>query len=388
MASRLILDDYPWDKIKKTKEFIRGLFSGAPPDRPAAIIHPGVVEDEETSSPPPNLSIYQREAWLKVATLRRRPIGGDDFVPCLDTNIHTCALATAFGAEEEERSGVTWVKPCLRSNYDIDHLQKPRICAGRLGEVLERTRAYARYVDERLPVRVMDFQSPFTTVEQLLGSERFFVLPYDDPERLKNLMEIVTDFSIEFFQAQIGAAGQSVCPGVWPPIWLPECVGIQMSDDNLVNVSPDIYEEFVVPYNNRVACAFGGLFLHSCTIREKYLAVLKKLTFLTGLNCDISNSAPVSFFFDEFAGKIVFSPHAYTNTETNFESYAGFAQAILSAWSPGKRLFIYPCTVMYLPDRITEISFGAREMRKELEKIPEWKRDHPVTFSTVRPMHH
>ena len=115
-------------------------------------------------------------------------------------------------------------------------------------------------------------------VEQMLGSSAFF------------LMDVVTDFAIDFFAAQIEAAGPNCCPGIWPSFWFPRRAGIQMSDDNLVNVSPEVYAEFVVPYNNRVSEAFGGIFLHSCTIKEACLPVLHDLTGLTGINCDISTS--------------------------------------------------------------------------------------------------
>jgi hypothetical protein len=220
----------------------------------------------------------------------------------------------------------------------------------------------------------MDFQSPFTTVEQLLGSDRFFTIPYDDPARLKALMDVVTDFAIDFFSAQLKAAGPSACHGVWPPIWFPPSAGIQMSDDNLVNVSPETYEEFVVPYNNRISEAFGGLFLHSCTIKPQYFPVLKKLK-LTGMNCDLSTSAPVATFLEEFGSDMVVAPHAYINTDTLWSSYDAFMRDVLDPWKPGHRLFVYPCTVLYQPWKYSDLPFNEGEVRAVLEEYPAWRRD-------------
>jgi len=235
---------------------------------------------------------------------------------------------------------------------------------------------YAEFADERMPIRVMDFQSPFTTVEQMLGSELFFTMPYDEPKRLHAIMDVVTDFAIAFFLAQRAAAGPNACPGIWPPLWFPREAGIQMSDDNLVNVSPEVYEEFVVPYNNRIADAFGGLFLHSCTITEPALPALKKLRRLTGVNCDISTSVSTERLLQEFGAHTVVAPHAYINTNTDFRDYGAFMRATLSGWRPGLRLFVYPCSVLYQPSTSRELRFQEAETRAVLEGIPAWRRDH------------
>jgi hypothetical protein len=375
---RFVIDDYPWDRVERTKEFITRLFSGAAPDRPAAIVHPAPMDRPQTE-PPPGADAWQRQVWQAQEALRRRPIGGDDFVPTLGTGAGTCALATAFGCVESQTAGVYWVDPCITRMEQIDALRRPPVTAGKLGQVLEQTRAYAACADERLSIRIMDFQSPFTTVEQMLGSARFFVMPYDEPKRLHGLMDVVTDFAIAFFTAQIEAAGPNCCPGIWPAFWFPRGAGIQMSDDNLVNVSPDVYAEFVVPYNNRIAEAFGGLFLHSCTIKAPHLPVLHTLKGLTGINCDISTSVSPVRLLDEFGDDIVVGPHAYINTDTNFKNYTAFTETVLAGWRPGKRLFIYPCTVLYQPDTAKEIPFNEAETRAVLARIPGWHRDRGIT---------
>ena len=373
---RLTLDDYPWDQVEKTKAFITRLFSGPAPDRPGAIVHAEAPPGETPRPAPSHLTKWQRQAWDAVESLKRRPIGGDDFVPMLGTGAGTCAMATAFGCEEREATGVYWVKPCITSVSQIDHLAKPEISTGKLGQVLEQTRALAEYADERLPIKVMDFQSPFTTVEQMLGSQQFFLMPHDEPGRFKALMDLVTDFAIDFFQAQMAAAGPNCCPGSWPPIWFPPCAGIQMSDDNMVNVSPELYEEFVVPYNNRIAEAFGGLFLHSCTVSEANLPAIAKLKNLTGLNCDISSSVTTGRQLEEFGRDTVIAPHAYINTNTNFQDYAEFMDAVLEGWRPGLRLFVYPCTVLYQPSKTVDLPFNESQVRSVLDRIPAWRRDH------------
>lgn len=372
---RFVMNDYPWEVVEKTQAFITRLFDGEAPDRPASLLHTPLLP-AAPQEPPAGLDDFQLQVWHTEQGIRRRPLGGDDYVPTLGTGAGTCAMATAFGCAESQVSGVYWVTPCITRMEQIDTLRKPAVTDGKLGWVLEQTRAYAACADERLPIRIMDFQSPFTTVEQMLGSDDFFLLPYDEPERLHVLMDVVTDYAIDFFTAQIAAAGPSCCPGIWPGIWFPRCAGIQMSDDNLVNVSPDVYEEFVVPYNNRIAEAFGGLFLHSCTIKEATLPALSKLQRLRGINCDISTSVTTARLLEVFGDTVVVAPHAYINTDTNFHSYTEFMRTVLAGWRPGKRLFIHPCSVLYQPDTSTEIPFNLSEARAVLDELPTWQRDH------------
>ena len=100
---------------------------------------------------------------------------------------------------------------------------------------------------------------------------------------------------------------------------------------------------------------------------------MRKLKGLTGLNCDISTSVSVPRLLDEFGDRAVVAPHAYINTNTNFRSYREFMENVLAGWRPGKRLFVYPCTVMYLPDQAREIPFDEAEAREVLDRIPGWR---------------
>ncbi|MCD6509007.1 MAG: hypothetical protein J7L11_01255 [Thermoprotei archaeon] len=46
--------------------------------------------------------------------------------------------------------------------------------------------------------------------------------------------------------------------------WAPPNSGISVSNDMVMVLSPKLYKEFALPYLNRIAKEFGGLFLHSC----------------------------------------------------------------------------------------------------------------------------
>jgi len=60
--------------------------------------------------------------------------------------------------------------------------------------------------------------------------------------------------------------------------------GVWLSDDDSTVISPDLYREFVVPYNGRVFEAFGGGTLHYCGNAYHQLENYLSTPGLVGLN--------------------------------------------------------------------------------------------------------
>jgi hypothetical protein len=53
-----------------------------------------------------------------------------------------------------------------------------------------------------------------------------------------------------------------------------------------------------------------------------------------------------------------------------FQNYREFMDHCLEGWRPGLRLFIHPCSVMYLPAQAREIPFNQAEVEQALAAIP------------------
>lgn len=47
-------------------------------------------------------------------------------------------------------------------------------------------------------------------------------------------------------------------------VWSPKGIGVWVSDDDLVSLSPELYEEFFVPSNSMIFTEFGGGSVHFC----------------------------------------------------------------------------------------------------------------------------
>ncbi len=151
-------------------------------------------------------------------------------------------------------------------------------------------------LQSELPVGVTDCQGPLTTALQIIGYDKMIYWMHDYPQAIHGLMQLVTDALIAWVKVQKEVAGQSLdddayvlgikIPGGYGGVWL--------SDDDCVIFGPDLYREFVVPYNSQVLRAFGGGSIHYCGTAtqhiQNYLAT-EGLTCIQNLNLDNLDAA-------------------------------------------------------------------------------------------------
>ena len=95
--------------------------------------------------------------------------------------------------------------------------------------------------------------------------------------------------------------------------WMPDRLGIQISEDLLSVVSPDIFKEFALPYNNYISEEFNGILLHSCgDFSHNFNNILKHRN-LRGINFGVTE---VSFpsVVETFKDKIILLAHIGLNS--------------------------------------------------------------------------
>ena len=122
--------------------------------------------------------------------------------------------------------------------------------------------------------------SPLDMANGFRGSDLFYDF-YDYPGELKKLLEICTEIIIEFEKGQrkyvADAKGGTVIWGVWVP-----GKSIFLSEDIADLCSPQIYEEFGMPYSQKVLDANDGAYIHH---HAKGYHVHKKIAELNNLKC-------------------------------------------------------------------------------------------------------
>ena len=126
---------------------------------------------------------------------------------------------------------------------------------------------FIRYMKEHsfLPVGITDCQGPLATASQLVGYDKLFYLMYDEPRLVHELMEKITESLIMWVKRQKAEIGEPLDECIGDQlIYTGNHSGVWLSDDDAIMVSPDLYREFVVPYNGRVFRAFDKGILHYC----------------------------------------------------------------------------------------------------------------------------
>jgi uroporphyrinogen-III decarboxylase len=216
----------------------------------------------------------------------------DAYIPFLMPWYGTGVLASGFGVNVKFQD---YMDPAvdLPPVSDVAQLKDLRPPDPERNGLMPRVLNTIRVMRQRseLPVGVTDCQGPLTTALQIIGYDKMIYWMHDHPEKIHDLMQMVTGALIAWVKVQKEAAGQSLeddayvlgikIPGGYGGVWL--------SDDDCVIFGPDLYREFVVPYNSQVLMAFGGGSIHYCGTAtqhiENYLAT-EGLTCVQNLNLD------------------------------------------------------------------------------------------------------
>jgi hypothetical protein len=142
-----------------------------------------------------------------------------------------------------------------------------------------------------LPVGLTDMQGPLDTVGLMCGQTRLFEWMYDEPKKVHQIFDIVTDAFIQCVKVQKEHIGEPLdssngLQGLYSP-----GIGVWESDDDLVMVGGDLYKEFVVPYVSRIFDVFGGGSVHFCGRGTQHIENLLSVS-----NIKVVNNSPLGNF--------------------------------------------------------------------------------------------
>jgi hypothetical protein len=94
---------------------------------------------------------------------------------------------------------------------------------------------------------------------------------------VREILSAVTEVVIRFTQQQSELIGQRLARPGHGFASSRTGRGIGLSTDNLVMISPRMYEKFCVADNIKIGAAFGGVAIHSCGDYARWLPALKKI---------------------------------------------------------------------------------------------------------------
>lgn len=312
---------------------IENFILGNHPERPAITTREKYFDNEK---------MLQEQLFY----IRERNIGWDYYVPALIPHTVQGLTASGFGCEivypEDE---APWTKRVIESPDEIKNLKKPSIYDGKMRDALELTKYLVEQSNGRYPVTTSEINGPLVVAEMICGYEDFLVAMYTHPKEVHILLDMIADVIIEFEQAQRNLCGEFV-PNLLAGSWSPDGIGITVADDLLAIVSPDLYEEFGVPYLSRISDAFGGIMVHSCGDIGMNLDNLGRLHNLKALNFQATES-DFKAVVDAMGGDVLLIPTIGLNQPVQFSSNVEYTEHVLNTMNDDTRLLLvlgYPTT--------------------------------------------
>jgi hypothetical protein len=110
---------------------------------------------------------------------------------------------------------------------------------------------------------------------------RFLEAFYEEPEKVKAILAAVSDELIRFTRRQSELIGPVLARPGHGFASSRAGAGIGLSTDNLIMVSPAMFEEFCDADSARIGEAFGGTAIHSCGNWGRWIEAVKKIPNLT-----------------------------------------------------------------------------------------------------------
>jgi len=211
----------------------------------------------------------------------------DDYVPFFMPWYGTGVLASAFGCKirvMNDGGDPAVAGPCFNTKEEAAKIKMPDPNRdGWMPKVLDCIE-FAR-THSNIPIGPTDLNSPLCTLMQLCGYDKAFLWMYDEPTLIHYLMGTITDAFIDWVKIQKDYIGEPlVSSNGLQGVWSPDGIGVWVSDDDLVSINPELYEEFVVPYYSKIFSEFGGGSLHYCGKGTHQTENFKKIEHLKAIN--------------------------------------------------------------------------------------------------------
>jgi hypothetical protein len=258
----------------------------------------GFFAPRRTKSSPPSLKwphisanaaleSHELMALQQLADCSRALAEGSGAVMMIRPNYGTGLLPSAFGVEpfvlDDSFDTLPTTHPLKGGPDAIRALVEagvPSVNSGRVGQCFATgdyfVQLRSRYpkVSEYLHIYHPDFQGPMDACELLWGSNLFVDL-VEMPDLVKSLLDLITDTYISLMREW----NRIVPPGInYTPHWgMMHKGAIMIREDSAAKLSLEMFEEFVVPCDQRLLTEFKGGAIHFCGCGNHFIHRLHEM---------------------------------------------------------------------------------------------------------------
>ncbi len=279
--------------LTEWKEFTSGSFSGE------------VFIPERNKKNPPGiewlqigvneaLADYQKMALQQFKSCSDILANGGGNILSVRCNYGTAILPSLFGVElfimEEKLNTLPTNRPLVGGVEQIKEIIDTGTVDFEQGlgkKVLEMAHYYlelfSKYpeIEEHVYLYHPDLQGPMDVCELLWGSDLFLDI-MDYPGLVHDFLQLITDTYIGFMDKW----QKIVSPGDdYAVHWgLVHRGNIMLRNDSAMNFSPEMYDEFIKPYDQQLFDKFGGGAMHFCGRGDHYIKSLSEMEGIFAVN--------------------------------------------------------------------------------------------------------
>jgi hypothetical protein len=187
--------------------------------------------------------------------------------------------ASSFGGDYEWPEGqAPAVRPMYRALAEMPPpAPRPQDAVPILRYTLQTIEYFLEVTRGRVPLSWSDLQSPLNVATELVDTSAFFLGMVEQPERVAEMLSAIADELIRFTRYQTDLIGPALARPGHGFASARAGRGIGLSTDNLVMISPRLFERACVPVHQRIGEAFDGLGLHSCGNWARWLPAVRKI---------------------------------------------------------------------------------------------------------------
>jgi hypothetical protein len=188
-------------------------------------------------------------------------------------NYGTGIMPTLFGCELFMLDDDLDTLPTAKPLADRDRVRRlidagvPDLSAGlgrkvfECGERMVDTLAKYPNIGSHVAIYHPDLQGPIDIAEVVWGSDIFYAF-YEDADLVRSLLDLVTETYAAFMRKWFRLVGR---PGPYSTHWgMLQKGALALRNDSLMNLSSEMYVDFVQPLDQRLMDEFGGGIIHFC----------------------------------------------------------------------------------------------------------------------------
>lgn len=254
---------------------------------PAGISWPEVRTNEALDS-------FERMAVQQLAVCSGAVANEGGSIMNVRTNYGSAILSSVFGAPVFRMADELNTLPTTRPlEGGVDTIRRlvdkgtPDLNAGFGRQCFEMGRYFVRLFADYPKIRKYvyiyhpDLQGPMDICEVLWGSGLFLDL-FDSPDVVHSLLNLITETYIRFLREWEKIVPPQDGPAAhWGMLHKGR---IMLRDDSAMNLSPDMFDEFIRPYDQRLLTEFGGGAVHFCGRGDHFIDRLARMNGLYAVN--------------------------------------------------------------------------------------------------------